>query len=88
MSKPQRIDFFLYAPTEVEANKIKEALLSKGFPAEVKKSEKGQDWLCQGFKEMIPSHDSLIVIRCDFTELTKKFNGGYDGWGCPVEHQR
>ena len=85
MSKPHKIDFFLYAPSESVAIKMKEVLLSKGFSAQVKKSEKGHDWLCQGFKEMIPSYDSLLVIRSEFTELTKKYGGQYDGWGCPVE---
>lgn len=85
LSKPHKIEFFLYFPTEVAAEQAALRVRESGFEVAVKRAEKGADWLCFATKTMIPKLSDLQQIRCDFNSLATAAGGDYDGWGTGIE---
>ncbi len=81
LSKVHDIEFFLYFPNQETAENVKKELIVKGFTVELNQSAKGQDWLCQATKKMLPVHTDLVKLRKELTSLAVKYNGEYDGWG-------
>ena len=84
LSKTHHIDFFLYFPTQLNAEFAKAELITSGFSVEIEKSAKGSDWLCLASKEMIPLRTELIALRKKLSELASKLDGEYDGWETQV----
>lgn len=87
LSKPHKIEFFLYLPTQVAAEQVADQVKKDGFEAEVKPSAQGGDWLCFVTKTMPPSLPELQKIRRDFEGITAALHGQYDGWGTSVESE-
>ena len=85
LSKPHKIEFFLYFPTQSAAEQAAPRLRGGGFQVEVRPAAKGNDWLCFATKTMIPELSALQQIRRDFGSLAAPLKGDYDGWGTPVE---
>ena len=84
LSKPHKIEFFLYFPSEEKANNAAAQLRKEGLTVEVRTAAIGADWLCLGTKEMVPKHSELVRLRNVFERIAKNLNGEYDGWGSPV----
>jgi regulator of RNase E activity RraB len=84
LSKPHKIEFFLYFPTQSAAEQAAPVVRKTGFEVEVRPAAKGADWLCFATKVMIPKLSDLQQIRRDFDSLTAAAGGEYDGWGTPV----
>ena len=84
LSKPHKIEFFLYFPTQSVAEKASFNILSAGFDVEVSRAAQGDSWLCFATKTMIPTLPDLQGIRRDFMDLAASMDGEYDGWGTPV----
>ena len=84
LSKPHQIEFFLYFPTQLVAEKASLNIQEAGFEVEVKPAAQGDSWLCFAKKTMIPSLPDLQQIRQTFVALAGSMNGEYDGWGTPV----
>ena len=82
--KIHKLDFFLYFQTQEIAEMVKVELMKLGFVAEVSHSAKGSDWLCQATKEMLPIHSQVTFIRNQLSEIAKRHNGIYDGWGTGI----
>jgi Regulator of ribonuclease activity B len=84
LSKPHKIEFFLYFPTQVSAEQAAPLIRDEGFEVETRQAAKGTDWICLATKTMIPKLSDLQQIRRDFDKLSASFGGDYDGWGTPV----
>ncbi len=84
LSKPHKIEFFLYFPTQPVAEQARSKILAEGFEVEVQKAAQGDSWLCFATKEMIPALADLQRIRQNFEALDRSMNGEYDGWGTAV----
>ncbi|MEI9959779.1 MAG: ribonuclease E inhibitor RraB [Limisphaerales bacterium] len=54
LSKPHKIEFFLYFPTQTAAEQAAPQVRERGFEVEVRQAAKGTDWLCFATKTMIP----------------------------------
>jgi hypothetical protein len=85
LSKPHKIEFFLYFPTKPAAEQAAPQIRAAGYAVEVKPAAKGSDWLCFATKTMVPELPALQKIRRDFNSLAVSLNGQYDGWGTEVE---
>jgi hypothetical protein len=84
LSKPHKIEFFLYFPAQTVAEKASVTIRQAGFDVEVKKAAKGESWLCFATKTMIPALPDLQRIRQNFITLAGSMNGEYDGWGTQI----
>jgi hypothetical protein len=85
LSKPHRIDFFLYLRSQRAAEEAAQRVKGEGFDAEVTPPVKSSDWLCHATKLMVPDLGALQEIRSDFKRLAASLGGDYDGWGTEVE---
>jgi regulator of RNase E activity RraB len=85
LSKAHSIEFVLYFPTQEVAENASRQIHDMGFQADVKKSAKGEEWLCFATKTMLPELVALQKIRFNFDTLAASLNGDYDGWGTPIQ---
>ena len=85
LSKPHKVEFFLYLSTEAAAQQAALRIQKDGFQTQVSRAAKREDWLCFATKTMQPSLPELQKIRRDFDTLTADMHGVYDGWGTEVE---
>lgn len=85
LSKPHKIEFFLYFPDHATAEQAGSRVRASGFEVEVRQAAKSPEWLCFTKKTMIPELSALQKIRRDFGDLAASMGGQYDGWGTPVE---
>ena|SRR6266850_2239293 len=85
LSKPHKIEFFLYFPTRPVAEQAASQIRAAGFDVEVRPAAKGNEWLCLSTKTMVPDLAALQKIRRDFDSLTVSLSGQYDGWGTGIE---
>src|SRR5579859_4618560 len=69
LSKPHKVEFFLYFPTQAVAEQAAPRIRDAGFQVEVRQAAKGNDWLCFTTKSMLPELSTLQQIRRDFTRL-------------------
>jgi regulator of RNase E activity RraB len=85
LSKPHRIEFFLYFPDSKGAARTMAALYEKKFDVDLSRPKKeGEKWLCKANKMMVPELKALQKIRKDFTAIAAANGGEYDGWGTAV----
>jgi hypothetical protein len=84
ISKPHKIEFFLYFPFQAVADQAAAHIRDAGFQVNVERAAKGDDWLCFAVKSMVPDLSALQNIRKDFKRLAASLNGNFDGWGTEV----
>lgn len=84
LSKPHKIEFFLYFPSQTAAEQAELQIRERGFEVEARQAAEGTDWICIATKTMIPDLANLQQIRRDFDSLSAAAGGDYDGWGTPV----
>jgi regulator of RNase E activity RraB len=85
LSKPHKIEFFLYFPSQSVAERAALRIREAGFQVEIRRAAKGNHWLCLATKTMVPEVSALQQIRRDFSSLAASLKGEYDGWGTPIE---
>lgn len=86
LSKPHKIEFFLYFPIQSAADQAAAYVRNCGFQISVEQSVQGKEWLCFATKTMIPDLSALQNIRKDFERLATSLNGYFDGWGTQAEN--
>jgi len=84
LSKPHKLEFYLYFPTQSAATEVAATIKSAGFETEVKPAGTGRSWLCYATKTMVPELKALQKARHDFTAIATAKGGQYDGWGTEV----
>jgi regulator of RNase E activity RraB len=84
LSRPHRIEFFLYLPSRPAADGVAEELRREGFLVEVQAEQDSADWLCLATREMLPDLGALRRWRDRLTALAEARQGVYDGWGTEV----
>ena len=80
LSKPHKIEFFLYFKSQASAEAVAPTLKNSGFDVEIRQAAQGTDWLCLATKTMIPALSALQKIRRDFSVISAANGGKYDGW--------
>lgn len=84
LSKPHRIEFFIYFPTKADAADTARKIKGAGFDVDVRQAAQGPGWLCFATKAMVPELSTLQKIRTDFSALAAAKGGEYDGWGTGI----
>jgi regulator of ribonuclease activity B len=84
LSKPHKVEFFLYFPTQSAATEAAPAIRKAGFEVDVRPAAQGPGWLCFATRTMIPELTALQKIRRDFTAIAAAKGGEYDGWGTGI----
>ena len=85
LSKPHKIEFYLYAPYEADATAASAVLQGLGYEVTVTLGADEINWLCLAERTMVPSIHALTDARRIFKNLAAKYMGDYDGWGTTVE---
>lgn len=85
LTRPHRIEFFLFLPSREAADQVAAELRSEGFGVEVGQGEQSADWLCLATREMLPELAALRSWRERLTAMAESRQGVYDGWGTEVE---
>ena len=86
LSKPHKIDFFLYFGDEIAATNVKD-IIQKENPSDsmaVEKSAQGNGFVLQLQRIIVPDLSVLQDVRIRFNELAQKYGGRYDGWGTEI----
>ena len=86
LSKPHKIEFFLYFHEPTLAHEAANRIETLGFETHVRSAAQGPDWLCFAVRTMVPTLEGLQKIRGDFNALAASLGGEYDGWGTGVVH--
>lgn len=85
LSKPHKIDFYMYFPTQFVAEQAALRVRDAGFKVEVRRAAKGDNWLCLATKTMVPELSAIQRVSRDFESLAASLKGGYDGWETGVK---
>jgi hypothetical protein len=80
VEKPHAVDFFLYVPSQKEADAAFEELQKSGYSVSSKQTAAGTQWLCLANKTMVPNLENLAAVRKEMEALAAKYKGEYDGW--------
>jgi hypothetical protein len=81
LSKPHKIDFYLYLPNEDAANAALARAQAVGYRGDVSISADGNGWLCLLHKDLVPVPATMAEQRRVLTKLAADAGGEYDGWG-------
>ena len=84
VSRLHHFDFYLYVPTEAEANAASLKLRSKGLSVEVRRAAKGTNWLCLSKATVVPNTPQITQIGALLAALAREYKGEFDGWEAEV----
>ena len=92
LSKPHKVDFFLYFPSEEQAKSAASEIESEGYAVRINRAPtpwwrrlfSKPVWGCYANKSMIPEEDKIVEISAWFDGIAQHFYGEYDGWGTEV----
>ena len=85
LKKPHAVEFYVYLPTRILANKLAKKIQKQGFDVHVFSDPSGARWLCLPIKNIVPNAKALASIQKHFNTLAQPFGGQCDGWGTQVE---
>jgi rhodanese-related sulfurtransferase len=85
LSKPHHIDFYLYLPSEGDAQAAEAELRSLGYTVTVREGPDSIHWLCLASRTMVPTVQGLTEARVVFKGLAQSYKGAYDGWQAAIE---
>lgn len=85
LTRPHRIEFFLYLPEHTAADAVARELSAEGYATEVSQEGQATDWLCLATRVLVPDMAVLRSCRDRLTALAESHQGVYDGWGTEVE---
>ena len=85
LAKPHHIDFYLYLPSEADAQAAETELRSLGYSVTVRVGPDSIHWLCLASRTMMPTVQGLTEARVVFKGLAQTYKGAYDGWQAAIE---
>lgn len=85
LSRARDTAFFLYFPTERDAELAKAELVMSGFDVDIHNSADGSNWLCLATKKVVPGLTQLATIGSFLSELASRLDGQYDGWETGID---
>lgn len=84
LSRPHRIDFFLYFADEANARAFATAFRARDFDARVSHAADRDAWQVKLARTMLPEEAALGALRAEFVRASESAGGSYDGWGAAV----
>jgi hypothetical protein len=85
LSKPHQIDFYLYLPSQADAEAAGAVLRPMGYDVTVSVGDNDINWRCLASRKMKPTIQELTVARGVFKGLALRYQGAYDGWVTAIE---
>ena len=85
LTRPHRIEFYLYLPSEADAEAAEAVLSATGYSVTVRAGSDDTNWLCLASRTMIPAIQELSEARRVFKGLALRYKGAYDGWVAAIE---
>lgn len=86
LSKPHQIEFYLYLPSQADAEAAEAELRSMGYSVTVRAGANNINLLCLASRRMMPTIQELTVARILFKGMAMRYRGAYDGWEAAIEH--
>lgn len=82
MSKPMFINFQVAVPNEAAAKGLAAAAYKLGYRVSIYASPNcGLPWTCECSTRTLATHQAVLAIQDELSELAKDFGGYSDGWG-------
>ena len=85
LTKPHQIEFYLYLPSEADAEAAKAVLRPMGYSVTVRVGANNINWLCLASRTMMPTIQELSEARGVFKRLALSYRGAYGGWEAAIE---
>jgi hypothetical protein len=85
LTKPHHIDFYLYLPSEADAEAAATELRSMGYSVTVRPGANEINWVCVASRAMMPTTRELRDARVVFKRLATRYRGAYDGWEAAIQ---
>jgi len=86
LAKPHHIEFYLYLPSQEDAEGAEGELRALGYNVTVRAAPDSSNWLCLASRTMMPTIEELTNARGVFKGLALRYQGAYDGWEAAIEH--
>ena len=85
ISKPHNIDFFLYFPSEIQANAAAAEMAQLGYKVvAVESAQDKKQWEVYATRSLAPQLETMTATTRTLEELASRHGGDYDGWGTEV----
>ena len=89
LTKPHKVDFFMYFPSEEGAESAAREIEKQGYtvkllrmmPSWWKRFFDKPIWSCRATKTFVPDKETILETSASFDEIAQRFDGEYDGWG-------
>jgi len=82
VSRPSRVEHFLYVKQQKDAEAIGAGLRQKSFSVDVHPSPDGSaQWSVIATHDMLITIESITATRAMLTDVAESVGGEYDGWG-------
>jgi hypothetical protein len=85
LSKPHRIEFYLYLPTQADADAAASVLRAMGYSVTIQEGVNSINWLCLAARTMMPTTQELGDARVVFKRVALQYGGVYDGWNAAIQ---
>ena len=86
LAKPHNIEFYLYVPSQADAEGAEAELRSMGYAVTVRAAPENNNWLCLASRRMMPTIRELTDARGLFKGMAMRYRGAYAGWEAAIEH--
>jgi hypothetical protein len=80
ITKPTDVIFYLYFPSQAQAEALRPPISSMGFNVDVHKLDGYGVWTLAANKTMVPSESNILELSHKFADLAASQKGEYDGW--------
>lgn len=84
VARPHQFDFYLYVPSEANAQAAAQRLRQRGLVVRVRQAEKDSNWLCFASLRAVPDTPKLTELGQLFESLARTYGGSFDGWEAQV----
>ena len=85
LTKPHQIEFYLYLPSEADAEAVAATLRPLGYSVTVRAGDNNINWLCIASRTMMPTIQEITEARGVFKSLATTHRGAYGGWEAAIE---
>jgi hypothetical protein len=80
LTQAREVRYYLYVPTQSDANSLAAAVQSGGRLVQVEAAATGSDWLVLITETVVVDAATLASRREEFARAVEPFGGVYDGW--------
>jgi hypothetical protein len=85
LSRAREVRYYLYLPTQDQANEVADRVATSGRSIEVTPAATGSDWLVLVTEIAIVDEATMAARREEFETAVAEAGGEYDGWEAAVD---